>query len=158
MKKLIVISIFFMSLAFTYSQQTSLKEYANKEGVTAVTISKNMLSLFPKNADITYGGINVGEFVDKLSAINVFASRKQEVARQLVKDAAEFLELSGFEKLVSMKTKKDEQVNFYVQSNKEYISEFVLIVQGETKESAVMQFTGKFTMEDIQQMIASAYK
>lgn len=158
MKRFTSIIILFASLTLTFSQQVSLKEYTNKEGVTAVTISKKMLSLFPKGADITYGGINVGEFVDKLSTINVFASRKEKVAAQLIDDAINFLEVSGFEKLISMETEKAEQLNFYIQSNEEYIYEFVLILQGQAKESAVMQFTGKFTMEDIQQMIASANK
>lgn len=158
MKRLTSIIILFLSLTLAFSQQVSLKEYTNKEGVTAVTISKNMLSLFPKGADITYGGINVGEFVDKLSAINVFASRKEEVAAQLIDDATKFLEMSGFERLISMETEKAEHLNFFIQSNEQYISEFVLILQGQDKESAVMQFTGKFTMEDIQQMIASANK
>ncbi len=68
------------------------------------------------------------------------------------------METSGYDKLMSVKTDKDEDINFYVQSNDEYISELILIVQGKTKESAVMQFVGKFTKEDIQQMIANAAK
>ena len=158
MKRLFIVIILLMNLAFMFGQKTSLKEYANKEGVTAVTISKSMLSLFPKNADITYGGINVAEFVDKLSAINLFASPKGEVANNLIKDATKFMNTSGYEKLMSMKTKKDEHVNFYVLANEEYISELVLILEGGSKESAVMQFVGKFTMEDIQQMISKAGK
>ena len=100
----------------------------------------------------------MAEFVDKLSAINLFASPKGEVANNLIKDATKFMDTSGYEKLMSMKTKKDEHVNFYVQANEEYISELVLILEGGSKESAVMQFVGKFTMEDIQQMIAKAGK
>ncbi len=158
MKRLFIVTILLMNLAFMFGQKTSLKEYANKEGVTAVTISKSMLSLFPKNADITYGGINVAEFVDKLSTINLFASPKGEVANNLIKDATKFMNTSGYEKLMSMKTKKDEHVNFYVLANEEYISELILILEGGSKESAVMQFVGKFTMEDIQQMISKAGK
>ena len=94
MKRLFIVIILLMNLAFMFGQKTSLKEYANKEGVTAVTISKSMLSLFPKNADITYGGINVAEFVDKLSAINLFASPKGEVANNLIKDATKFMNTS----------------------------------------------------------------
>ena len=147
-----------MNLAFVFSQKTTLKEYANKEGVTAVTISKNMLSLFPKNSNISYGGINVAEFLDKLTGINVFASQKEDVASRLVDDATQFMDTSGYDKLMSMKTEKEENINFYIQTNEEYISELVLIVQGESKESAVMQFMGKFSMEDIEQMIANAGK
>ena len=158
MKRLFIISILLVNLAFVFGQKTTLKEYVNKEGVTAVTISKNMLSLFPKNVDISYGGINVAEFVDKLSAINLFASPKGEVASKLIEDATKFVDTSGYNKLMSMNTKKNEHLNFYIQANEEYISELVLIVESKSKESAVMQFEGKFTMEDIQQMIANANK
>ncbi|NLZ94343.1 MAG: DUF4252 domain-containing protein [Bacteroidales bacterium] len=158
MKRLLILFLLFMNLAFVFSQKTTLKEYANKEGVTAVTISKNMLSLFPKNSNISYGGINVAEFLDKLTGINVFASQKEDVASRLVDDATQFMDTSGYDKLMSMKTEKEENINFYIQTNEEYISELVLIVQGESKESAVMQFMGKFTMEDIEQMIANAGK
>ena len=158
MKRILIAFILILNLAFAFGQKTTLKEYAKKEGVTSVTLSKSMLSLFPKNADISYGGINVAEFLDKLSSINIFASPKEEAANKLVKDATQFMETSGYDKLMSVKTDKDEDINFYVQSNDEYISELILIVQGKTKESAVMQFVGKFTKEDIQQMIANAAK
>ena len=158
MKRLLIVFVLFTTLAFMFGQKPTLKEYANKEGVTSVTISKSMLSLFPKDSDISYGGINVAKFLDKLTAINVFASREGDAASKLVEDASQFMESSGYDKLVSMKTKKEEDVNFYIQSSEEYISELVLIVQRDTKESAVMQFMGRFTMEDIQKMVANASK
>lgn len=158
MKRLLIISIFLSSLTFVFGQKVTLKEFANKEGVTTVTLSKNMLSLFPKNADISYGGINVVEFLDKLSGINIFASPKGEAANKLVKDATQFMDTSGYEKLLGVRTKKDENVNFYIQSSEESISELIMIVQGKSKECAVMQFMGKFTIEDIQQMIAETQK
>lgn len=158
MKRLLIVSILIMNIAFTFGQKTTLKEYANKEGVTAITISKNMLSLFPKNADLSYGGINVAEFIDKLSSINLFASRDKDIANRLIEDATKFMDTSNYENLMSMKTKKEEHINFYIQANEAYISELVLILESESKESAVMQFVGKFTMDDIQKMIENASK
>ena len=68
------------------------------------------------------------------------------------------MKIGGYDNLVSMKTEKEETINFYIKTTDEYISELVLIVQRQSKESAVMQLMGKFTMEDIQEMIASAGK
>ena len=158
MKRLLIVSTLIMNIAFTFGQKTTLKEYANKEGVTAITISKNMLSLFSKNADLSYGGVNVAEFIDKLSSINLFASRDKDIANRLIEDATKFMDTSGYENLMSMKTKKEEHINFYIQANEAYISELVLILESESKESAVMQFVGKFTMDDIQKMIENASK
>lgn len=158
MKRLLIASVLFLTVSFVFSQKATLKEYTKNDGVTAVTIPKNMLALFPKNSNITYGGINVAEFVDKLSDVNVFASRKDDVASKLIKDATEYMKIGGYDNLVSMKTEKEETINFYIKTTDDYISELVLIVQRQSKESAVMQLTGKFTMEDIQEMIASAGK
>ena len=158
MKRLLIASILLLAVSFVFSQKATLKEYTKNDGVTAVTIPKNMLALFPKNSNITYGGINVAEFVDKLSDVNVFASRKDDVASKLIKDATEYMKIGGYDNLVSMKTEKEETINFYIKTTDDYISELVLIVQRQSKESAVMQLMGKFTMEDIQEMIASAGK
>ena len=158
MKRLLIASILLLTVSFVFSQKATLKEYTKNDGVTAVTIPKNMLALFPKKSNITYGGINVAEFVDKLSDVNLFASRKDDVASKLIEDATEYMKIGGYDNIVSMKTRKNETINFYIKTTAEYISELVLIVQGETKESAVMQLMGKFTMEDIQEMIASASK
>lgn len=158
MKRLLIASILLLTVSFVFSQKATLKEYTKNDGVTAVTIPKNMLALFPKNSNITYGGINVAEFVDKLSDVNVFASRKDDVAGKLIKDATEYMKIGGYDNLVSMKTEKEETINFYIKTTDDYISELVLIVQRQSKESAVMQLMGKFTMEDIQEMIASAGK
>ena len=166
MKRLLIASVLFLTVSFVFSQKATLKEYTKNDGVTAVTIPKNMLALFPKNmlalfpknSNITYGGINVAEFVDKLSDVNVFASRKDDVASKLIKDATEYMKIGGYDNLVSMKTEKEETINFYIKPTDDYISELVLIVQRQSKESAVMQLMGKFTMEDIQEMIASAGK
>ena len=158
MKKIIVVSILIMNMAFVFGQKTTLKDYANKEGVSALTISKKMLSFFPKNADISYGGINVAQFVDKLTSINVFAAPNKTVANELIADAIKFTTIAGYEKLLALETKKGEHLNFYIQANEEYISELILTAQGQSKEGGVVQFIGKFTMEDIQQMIATANK
>lgn len=158
MKRFIVVSILFLNLVFVFGQKNSLKEYADKEGITTVVLSKNMLSFFPKDANLTYGGVNVAEFIDKLSGINIFVSPTGETATKLVKYATEFMKNPGYEKLIEVKTKKGENANFYVRGNEEKISELVLIVEGKSKESAVMQFMGNFTMEDIQEMVKSATK
>lgn len=141
-----------------FGQKQTLKEYADKEGITTVVLSKSMLSFFPKDANLTYGGINVGEFLHKLSNINIYASPKGDAANKLVKFSKEFLKTPGYEKLMSIKTEKGEDADLYVHGNKDLITELILIVQGKSKDSAVMQFVGNFTMEDIQEMVVKANK
>ncbi len=156
MKRFLVVSILLINLAFVFGQKNTLKDYADKEDLTTVVLSKSMLSLFPKDADLSYGGVKVGEFLDKLSSVNIYVSPQGEKANKLITFAKDLMKTADYEMLMSVKTEKDENVNFYIRGTAEYISELVLIAQGKSKESAVMQFMGKFTMEDIQQMIANA--
>ena len=158
MKRFLVASVLLLHLVFLFGQKSTLKEYADKEGITTVVLSKTMLSFFPKDAKLSYGGVNVAEFIDKLSGINIFVSPTGEAGTKLVKFATEFMKTPDYEKLMAIKTEKGENANFYVRGNEERISELVLIVEGKSKESAVMQFMGSFTMEDIQEMVKSASK
>ena len=158
MKRSIIVFILLVNLAFAFGQKNTLKDYAEKEGLTTVVLSKSMLSMFPKNADISYGGLNVGEFLDKLSGINIYMSPKGEAANKLVKYATDFMKTPGYEMLMGVKTEKGEDANLYIRGTEENISELVLIVQGKSKESAVMQFMGNFTLEDIQQMVEKSAK
>ena len=158
MKRSLIVFIFLVNLVFVFGQKNTLKEYADKEGITTVVLSKTMLSLFPKNADISYGGVNVAEFLDKLSGINIFVSPKGEAANKLLKYATDFMKTPGYDMLMSVKTEKGEDANLYIKGKEESISELVLIVEGKGKESAVMQFMGNFTIKDIQQMVEKASK
>ena len=158
MKRSIIVFILLVNLAFAFGQKNTLKDYAEKEGLTTVVLSKSMLSMFPKNADISYGGLNVGEFLDKLSGINIYMSPKGEAANKLLKYATDFMKTPGYEMLMGVKTEKGEDANLYIRGTEENISELVLIVQGKSKESAVMQFLGNFTLEDIQKMVEKAAK
>ena len=153
MKRFLTLSILLFNLIFVFCQKNILKEYADKENLTSVVLSKSMLSLFPKNSDLSYGGINVGEFLDKLSSINIFISPKEESTNKLNAFATDLMKTPDYDMLMSVKTEKGEDANLYIRGTEENISELVVIVQSKTKESAVMQFLGNFTMEDIKQMI-----
>ena len=158
MKRFLLASILLLNLVFVFGQKSTLKEYADKEGITTVVLSKSMLSFFPKDTNLTYGGVNVGEFIHKLSGVNIFVSPTGEAATKLIKFATEFMKSPDYEELLGVKTEKGEHAKFYVRGNEELISELVLIVEGKSNESAVMQFMGNFTMEDIQEMVKSAMK
>lgn len=158
MKRFLVAFILLLNFILVFGQKSTLKEYADKEGITTVVLSKSMLSFFPKDANLSYGGVNVAEFIDKLSGINIFMSPTGDTASKLVKFATELMNNPDYEKLMSIKTEKGENANFFVRGNEEKISELLLIVESNSKESAVMQFMGSFTMEDIQEMVKNAAK
>lgn len=156
MKKYLLIIILFSLFTSLYCQEQTLKEYANKEDITTIVLSKNMLSLFPKNTDLTYGGVDVGDFLEKLSNINMFVSPKENQTSKLIQYATGLMKTPGYEKLMNIKTDKNEDVDLFIRGNEKQITELILIVQDKSKKSAVIQFIGDFTIQDIQQMVAKS--
>lgn len=158
MKRFLLVSILLINLVFVFGQKNALKEYADKEDLTTVVLSKKVLSFFPKDANLSYGGINVGEFLDKLSAVNMFITPAGDAATKLNSFAVDLMKTPDYDMLMGVKTEKGEDANLYVRGTEEVITELVLIVNSKSKDSAVMQFMGKFTIEDIKQMVEKAAK
>ena len=104
MKRFLVVSILLINLAFVFGQKNTLKDYADKEDLTTVVLSKSMLSLFPKDADLSYGGVKVGEFLDKLSSVNIYVSPQGEKANKLITFAKDLMKTADYEMLMSVKT------------------------------------------------------
>lgn len=158
MKRLSVVFILLVSFAFVFGQNNPLKKYADAEGLTSMVVTKNMLSLFPKNSNMEYNGVKIGEILEKITAINIYSSSKSEDAAKLLTFANKLMKTSEYEMMMGVKTESKENVDFFIRGTPEHISELVLIAQGKSKETAVMQFLGNFTLQDIQQMIEKASK
>jgi len=75
MRKLLIAILFVVCAANLSAQKNPFEQFTEMDGVTSVYISKNMLSLFPKNAkNMNYGGIDVGNFLHKLSSILILTT------------------------------------------------------------------------------------
>ncbi|MGV8962490.1 MAG: DUF4252 domain-containing protein [Candidatus Saccharimonadaceae bacterium] len=158
MKRLILIFVVLISFAGVFGQNNPLKKYADAEGLTSMVVTKNMLSMFPKNSNMEYKGIKIGEFLEKITSINIYSSKESAEAAKLLSFANKLMKTPEYEMLMGVKTEDKENVDLFIRGNAEHISEFVVIGQGKSKETAVMQFLGNFTLEDIQQMIEKANK
>jgi hypothetical protein len=123
------------------------------DGVTSVYISKNMLSLFPKNAkNMNYGGIDVGNFLHKLSSILILTTEDKNIGKRMVSLANNQVKGDNYELLMRVKSDDDDNVNFFMKGKPESIRELIMIVDGSDDESVILQFLGDFTLQDIQKM------
>jgi hypothetical protein len=153
MKKLFAALIFVAFVTSLSAQKNPFEQFTDMDGVTSVFISKNMLSLFPKNAkNMNYGGIDVSSFLNKLSSILILTTENENIGRGMVSLANSQVKSNKYELLMRVKSDDNDNVNFYMKGNPSNISELIMIVDGSDNESVIMQFLGNFTLQDIQKM------
>ena len=159
MKKLIITIAFVISATCIFAQNNPFERFSDMDGVTSVYISKNMLSLFPKNSTkMDYSGVNVGKFLHKLSSILIITSDNQTIAQQMLSIANKQVKGKDYELLMRVKSDDNDNVNFFMKGKPENIRELIMIVDGSDNESVIIQFLGDFTLQDIQQMTAGFSK
>lgn len=153
MRKLVIAIMFVVFAANLSAQKNPFEQFTEMDGVTSVYISKNMLSLFPKNAkNMNYGGIDVGNFLHKLSSILILTTEDKNIGKRMVSLANNQVKGSNYELLMRVKSDDDDNVNFFMKGKPESIRELIMIVDGSDNESVILQFQGDFTLQDIQKM------
>lgn len=153
MKKLLIALVFVASATCVFAQKNPFEKFSDMDGVTSVYISKNMLSLFPKNSrNMNYGGVNVGNFIHKLSSILIITTEDKNIGERMLSIANSQVKGRDYELLMRVKSEDNDNVNFFMKGKPESIKELIMIVDGSDSESVIMQFLGDFTLKDIQQM------
>ena len=153
MRKLVIAIMFAVFAANLSAQKNPFEQFTEMDGVTSVYISKNMLSLFPKNAkNMNYGGIDVGSFLHKLSSILILTTEDKNIGKRMVSLANNQVKGGNYELLMRVKSDDDDNVNFFMKGKPESIRELIMIVDGSDNESVILQFQGDFTLQDIQKM------
>ena len=156
MKKIIILLALTLATSTAFAQKNPFERFTDMDGVTSVFISKNMLSLFPKQANMQYNGVDVGSFVNKLSSLLIITSENKEIGREMISIANRGIKESNYELLMRVKSEDGELVNFFMKGKPENIQELIMIVEDE--ESVIMQLLGNFTLQDVQQMTSGFNK
>lgn len=151
MKKIIFTIVFIFAITIISAQKNPFDKFTDMDGVTSVYISKNMMSLFPKDSN-QYGGVDVGNFVDKLSSILILTTENQKVGKEMLSLANSRIKENNYELLMRVKSDDGELVNFFMKGKPDNIQELIMIVDGNDEESVIMQFLGNFKLQDVQEM------
>jgi transcription antitermination factor NusA-like protein len=135
-------------LCLTASAQVKeFEKYADTKNVTYVYISKSMISMVGKMANMR--GVDVSSLSNKLSAIQIITSDDKAAGTKLKKEVQGILSSGKYEKLMQIND-DDSKVNIYHTEGKQQ-SAVVMISDGDGSVT-VMVFSGKFNMDDVMKM------
>lgn len=141
--KLIAIIFFLPVISYGQSEQVSkiFDKYSDAEGFTTVNISKGLFELFseieaddPEFDDFKKAIEGVESL--KLVAYSLEEGEGDPATREgFVKDIKETISFKDYEELMVVKD-SDAKINFYAKSEKQIITEMVMLVDG--KDEAVL--------------------
>lgn len=151
MKKIIFTIVFIFAVTIISAQKNPFEKFTDMNGVTSVYISKNMMSLFPKDSN-QYGGVDVSNFIGKLNSILILTSENKKVSQEMLSLANSRIKENNYELLMRVKSDDGELVNFFMKGKPDNIQELIMIVDGNDEESVIMQFLGHFKLQDVQEM------
>ena len=136
--KNIFLILFLCCTSLCFAQDKLFEKYADMDNVTSVFISKKMFDMIP---NVESGGLNLMNLKGKINNLQIVTSDKQEVRDQMRKEFSSLISKSH-EELMRVKD-NDTRASFYIVQNGDLINEMII------------RITGKFTLEDIQDVAKS---
>ena len=131
--KNIFLILFLCCTSLCFAQDKLFEKYADMDNVTSVFISKKMFDMIP---NVESGGLNLMNLKGKINNLQIVTSDKQEVRELMrVKD-------------------NDTRASFYIVQNGDLINEMIMLADTDS-DYVVIRITGKFTLEDIQDVAKS---
>ena len=120
------------------------EKYNGMEGVTAMTVNKQMIAMFAgENADF--------DFVDE---IQILLCEDADVAKSIVKDAKQAVKKSKIEELVSA-NEDGATFTVYTKSDGDIFTDIVVVVENEDPSGFIV-ITGDIPQEKISEIVKIA--
>lgn len=153
MKRIIIKALLgFVLVMSSHSVQAQVKafeRYADAENTTYVFISKYMLGLAGKVVAPSVPGVDTKTLMNKLSGIQIISTENNAVQKKLRNDVRSIIDRDKYELLMQI-NEDGSKVNIFHSIQKQQ-SAVVMLVEAE-KETTVMVFSGKFTLDDVTKM------
>ena len=120
------------------------EKYNGMEGVTAMTVNKQMIAMFAgENADF--------DFVDE---VQILLCEDADVAKSIVKDAKKAVKKSKIEELVSA-NEDGATFTVYTKSDGDIFTDIVIVVENEDPSGFIV-ITGDIPQEKISEVVKIA--
>ena len=120
------------------------EKYNGMEGVTAMTVNKQMISMFAgENADF--------DFVDE---VQILLCEDADVAKSIIKDAKKAVKKSKIEELVSA-NEDGATFTVYTKSDGDIFTDIVVVVENEDPSGFIV-ITGDIPQEKISEVVKIA--
>lgn len=147
--KNIFLILFLCCTSLCFAQDKLFEKYADMDNVTSVFISKKMFDMIP---NVESGGLNLMNLKGKINNLQIVTSDKQEVRDQMRKEFSSLISKSH-EELMRVKD-NDTRASFYIVQNGDLINEMIMLADTDS-DYVVIRITGKFTLQDIQDVAKS---
>ena len=150
--KNIFLILFLCCTSLCFAQDRLFEKYADMDNVTSVFISKKMFEMMP---NIESGGLDLMNLKGKINNLQILTSEKREIRDQMRKEFSSLISKSH-EELMRVKD-NDTRASFYIVQNGDLIKEMIMLADTDS-DYVVIRITGKFTLEDIQEVAKSFEK
>lgn len=141
--------LFLCCTSLCFAQDKLFEKYADMDNVTSVFISKKMFDMIP---NVESGGLNLMNLKGKINNLQIVTSDRQEVRDQMRKEFSSLISKSH-EELMRVKD-NDTRASFYIVQNGDLINEMIMLADTDS-DYVVIRITGKFTLQDIQDVAKS---
>ena len=146
-KKSLLCTVMALLCLTASAQVKEFEKYADTENVTYVYISKSMLGMVGKMANMR--GVDVSSLSNKLSAIQIITSDDMTAGTKLKKEVQGILSSGKYEKLMQV-NEDGSKVNIYHSEGKQQ-SAVVMVTDGDGTVTVIV-FSGKFNLDDVMKM------
>lgn len=150
--KNIFLMLFLCCTSLCFAQDKLFEKYADMDNVTSVFISKKMFEMMPS---IESGGLDLINLKGKINNLQILTSDKREIRDQMRKEFSGLIGKSH-EELMRVKDNKTK-ATFYIEQKGDLINEMIMMADTES-EYVIIRLTGKFTLQDIQNVANSFSK
>lgn len=147
--KNIFLILFLCCTSLCFAQDKLFDKYADMDNVTSVFISKKMFDMMP---NIESGGLNLMNLKGKINNLQLLTTEKRDVQDQMRKEFSGLIGKSH-EELMRVKD-NNTKATFYIEQNGELINEMIMLADTDSNY-VVIRLTGKFTLQDIQDVAKS---
>ena len=150
--KNICLILFLCCTSLCFAQDRLFEKYADMDNVTSVFISKKMFEMMP---NIESGGLDLMNLKGKINNLQILTSEKREIRDQMRKEFSGLIGKSH-EELMRVKD-NNTKATFYIEQKGDQINEMIMLADTES-EYVIIRLTGKFTLQDIQNVANSFSK
>ena len=150
--KNIFLILFLCCTSLCFAQDRLFEKYADMDNVTSVFISKKMFEMMP---NIESGGLDLMNLKGKINNLQILTSEKREIRDQMRKEFSGLIGKSH-EELMRVKD-NNTKATFYIEQKGDQINEMIMLADTES-EYVIIRLTGKFTLQDIQNVANSFSK
>lgn len=133
----------FVAMAEVPGYTKLANKYNTAEGVTAITIDKNMIATFAGDVD--------SEALDSVGKIDILLTEDATLAQNILKDAKSMAKKAKLEQTVSVND-EGSTVTIYMKSANDLVSDILLLIEDEG-ESGVVLISGEFTEEMVSEIV-----